>query len=81
MPDTWLEAVADLPEISKVGLAFLGDRINERGFVSIQDALDFLAMETDRARRSHQAKVMRPPLTKGASKVLARVYGYTPATS
>jgi len=45
MPDQWLQEAANAPDLSKQGLAFLAKRLADKGYVSVSDAMDWLAIE------------------------------------
>lgn len=51
MPDEWLGKVADTPEASQEGVAHLARRLADKGFVSVNDALEWLSIEEQQAEK------------------------------
>lgn len=66
MSDDWVGQVAAAPDVSAKGLAFLAKRLIEQGFVSAQDALDWIRLE-----KAERDRVARLP-GEGARKLLER---------
>lgn len=69
MPDDWLGQVASSPEISQEGLAFLARRLAEKGAVSVRDAVDWLGIEEEQAKKKREESEKQLP---GAQALLAR---------
>lgn len=69
MPDSWLGRVSESREVSPEGLAFLAKRLADTGRVSVADALNWVALEEDLARKHAVAARKALP---GAETLLAR---------
>lgn len=69
MPDEWLGQVAASPDVSQEGLALLAKRMAEKGFVSVKDAMDWIAAEEDQAKRKRDRETGQLP---GAKALLVR---------
>lgn len=69
MPDEWLGQVAEATSVSQEGLAFLAKRLASAGFVSVQDALDWLVFEEAHAKALASRQAVQEP---GAAALLKR---------
>jgi hypothetical protein len=83
MPDDWLQAVASLPNVSKSGLNHLAKVLTKKGFISVQDAMDFVEIERrDMAeeRKKNAGKGKEQQQAMGAAMLLARAEKDLPGT-
>jgi hypothetical protein len=80
MPDDWLVAVSGLPNISRTGLALLTDQLHLHGFVSVQDAMDFLTLEMGGERTPLSGGRHVIANSRGAEMLLARAKAGKDAT-
>lgn len=69
MPDDWLAQVANAPEVSQKGLVHLAKCLADAGFISVKDAMDWLAIEEEVA---HAKQVQNEQQLSGAQALLAR---------
>lgn len=51
MPDIWLQKVSEVESVSDEGLNFLAKCIEEKGFVSVNEAIKFIEKENKEAKR------------------------------
>lgn len=79
--DAWLAAVAGLPMVSRSGMQFISEALAEKGWVSIREAQQFVALE-QRHQAEAQARVASEKLVSkaGASMLLARAERELPGT-
>lgn len=69
MPDDWLQRVAAAPDASQEGLAFLAKCLANKGFVTVQQAMQWSAIEQQAATfKQQKAEGLMP----GATALLAR---------
>lgn len=75
VPDEWLKAVASLPNVSKEGLGFMTKSLSKKGFVSVQDAIDFVKIEKREMAAQQKIRVDQEKeqlQATGAAMLLAR---------
>lgn len=90
MPDSWLRTVADIPQLSDKGLAYLSGLLADKGWVSVAEAVEFLkreeAAQTARLEAESAARVEAngidaiAPKGSGAAYLLARAERQLPGT-
>lgn len=83
MPDEWLQAVAGMPGISKTGLSHLAKALSQKGFVSVQDAVDFADIERREHGKNALKKInekMKDTRPAGSALLLARLENELPGT-
>ncbi len=56
MPDSWLKEVSESNILTDEGLAFLTKCINKKGYVSIEDALKYIDLENELAKKVAREK-------------------------
>lgn len=73
MPDDWLQQAADSDTVSKKGLAHLAKCLDEKGFVSVKEAQEWVSIEEREARKQEQQRQRRKNLKgQGAKALLCR---------
>lgn len=83
MPDDWLQAVAGLPNVSKSGLNHLAKALTRNGFVSVQDAMDFVEIEQQEMGEEQKKQIGKgkeQQQASGAAMLLARAEKDLPGT-
>ena len=71
--DEWLAVVAGLPVVSRAGLALLANALERKGWVSVDEAAEFIRIESEAQQlASEQAKAEQTSARPGASMLLAR---------
>lgn len=79
--DAWLAAVAGLPTISRSGLEFLSAALVHKGWVSIEEALQFVDIEKVQSKESEKIASAKSSLeNRGAVMLLARAESELPGT-
>jgi hypothetical protein len=79
--DAWLAAVAGLPTVSRRGLEFLSSALNNKGWVSIDEALRFVEIEKDHREVAIQTEAVKAVVVnRGAAMLLARAESELPGT-
>jgi hypothetical protein len=80
MPDQWLKEVAQWDGMSAKGLAFLSNKVAKQGFVTAQDALDWIQIEERISDRLHKKLTHERNLhSQGAVAILERAKNECPS--
>lgn len=74
MPDEWLAKVAASDSVSDKGLQFLSKKVQEKGYVTAQDAKEWLVIEKKciEKEKAKREKNQKTPLSPGAEAILKR---------
>lgn len=59
MPDSLLKELSKQENISKTGLAFLANKIGDKGFVSAADAIEFLEIEQKEKQKATELELKK----------------------
>ena len=73
MPDSWLKEVADSDFLSDEGLKYLTNILNKKGYVSVEDALRYVEIENEIAKKNQKLKEKEKLLeNEGALSILKK---------